>query len=71
MSKDLEKAIKILEDMLPLPKGKDEALINVGIRIARNAIMLEIQSKKLKEIEDELSILNLEIDYLSQEKQGL
>lgn len=78
MSKELEKAVDILKEILELPKGKNETLINLGIRIGINAIKLELTGKRIKETGDkidelqrEIEVLNEATEKLSQEKQGL
>jgi hypothetical protein len=71
MSKDLEKAVGILNELIPLPKGKHEEFINVGIQIARNALLIELTNKRIAILEKEIEEIQEQIELESQEKQGL
>ena len=67
----MEQAINVLEDILKIPKGKFEDHINVGIQIAKNAMLIELSNKRIKELEEEISSIQSEMESVSQEIQGL
>ena len=78
MSKELVRAIKVLDEILEIPKGVHEDYINVGILIAKNTMLIELNNKEIKElklemenIEEQINSIEVELEKDSQEKQGL
>lgn len=74
MSKELKRAIEILDEIIEIPKGNYEEYINVGIKIAKNAMLIELNNKEIKaleieieSIEEEIKAVELEMDKVSQE----
>lgn len=62
MTKEIQKAVDILNELIPLPKGKHEEFINIGIQIARNTLLIELTNKRIVSLEKELSEIQAELD---------